>query len=151
MNPNDLDSPSRRRLLVAAVPLTLASAAWAQARTAHIVVGFAPGGAADGLARLMSGKLRGVAGTTVVVDNRVGAGARIAIDYTRVAPADGSVMVLVPDATMFLYPHVYKSLNYDVFRDFTPIGAVAVGPQVLLAWTGLPVNNVRELVAHAKA
>ncbi|MBI5719294.1 MAG: hypothetical protein HZC37_16625 [Burkholderiales bacterium] len=133
MHPSDI---ARRQLLAAAL-LPFAPASPAQARTAYIVVGFAPGGAADGLARLMGDKLRGVAGTTVVVENRVGAGARIAIDYVRTAAPDGSVMMLVPDATMFLYPHVYKSLSYDVFRDFTPVTrligmslAMFVGPMV---------------------
>lgn len=153
MKRSELDSPTRRRLLMAAVPLSLAPAAWAQAGTAHIVVGFAPGGAADGLARLMSDKLRGVAGTTVVVDNRVGAGARIAIDYTRLAPADGSVMVLVPDAAMVLYPYVYKKLSYEPERDFMPVTrligmslAMFVGPMVPDS-----VATVPDYVAWVKA
>lgn len=155
MNRNDPSSPGRRRLMAAAalLPLSMNVLAQTAGRTAHIVVGFAPGGAADGLARLMSEKLRGVAGSTVVVDNRVGAGARIAIDYTRTAAADGSVMMLVPDATMFLYPHVYKSLNYDVSRDFAPVTrligmslAMFVGPMVPDT-----VKTVADYVAWVKA
>jgi tripartite-type tricarboxylate transporter receptor subunit TctC len=145
----------RRHLLGATALLPLANDAWAQApaQVARIVVGFAPGGAADALARMLSDKLRGIAAPTVIVENRVGAGARIAIDFVRNAPADGSVMVFVPDATMFLYPHVYKSLSYDVFRDFTPttrlIGmslAMFVGPLV-----PQDVKTVADYVAWVKA
>jgi tripartite-type tricarboxylate transporter receptor subunit TctC len=129
---------NRRRLLAAAGALVCSMPALAQQRaTAQIVVGFTPGGAADGLARLTAEKLRGVAAPTVIVENRVGAAARIAIEYVKNAPADGSVMALVPDATMFLYPHVYKSLSYDPVRDLTPVSrligmslAMFVGPSV---------------------
>jgi tripartite-type tricarboxylate transporter receptor subunit TctC len=150
---------TRRRVMGAAAlaPLLQLPAWTAQAqtgaRTAAIVVGFPAGGAADGLARLMSDKLRGVTAPTVVVENRVGAGARIAIEHVRNAPADGSVMLLVPDATMFLYPHVYKALTYDPGRDFTPVTrligmslAMFVGPMVPDS-----VKTVADYVAWVKA
>ena len=143
----------RRSLLLATALLPAAAAVHAQARNAAIVVGFAPGGAADGLARLMSDKLRGIAGPNVVVENRVGAGARIAIEYVRNAQPDGASMVLVPDATMFLYPHVYKALPYDPARDFTPVTrlismqlAMFVGPMVPDS-----VKTVNDYVAWVKA
>lgn len=148
-------SNSRRRLLLAGALLPLGSLAMAQtaAGSARIVVGFAAGGAADGLARMMSDKLRGGFAPTVLVENRVGAGARIAIDYVRLAPADGSAMLLVPDATMMLYPHVYKQLSYDVFRDFAPVTrligmslAMYVGPMVPDS-----VKTVADYVAWVKA
>lgn len=134
-------SLSRRQWLAGAGAGALACSwpalAQQQRGTAQIVVGFAPGGAADGLARLTAEKLRGVAAPTVIVENRVGAAARIAIEYVKNAPSDGSVMALVPDATMFLYPHVYKSLSYDPVRDLTPVTrligmslAMFVGPSV---------------------
>ena len=99
---------NRRRLLAACALAAGCPGALAQTivRPAHIVVGFSPGGGADGVARLLADKLRGAYAPTVVVENRVGAGARIAIDYARQATADGTTMVFVPDATMFLYPYV---------------------------------------------
>jgi tripartite-type tricarboxylate transporter receptor subunit TctC len=144
---------ARRGLLSAAIGVTLSAPALAQARVARIIVGFPPGGAADGLARILSEKLRGVPAPSVIVENRVGAGARLAIEFVRSAPADGTVMVFVPDATMFLYPHVYKALNYDPARDFTPttrvIGmslAMFVGPMVPAS-----VRTAADYVAWVKA
>jgi len=142
----------RRELLAATTLLPLSQAGWAQARAAHIVVGFAPGGAADGLARLLADKLRGVSAPTVLVDNRVGAAARIAIDYLRNAPADGSVMALVPDATMFLYPHVYKSLSYDPARDFATVTRMIGMSLAMFIGPGVPENvkTVADYVAWVK-
>ena len=142
----------RRRLLAAGALLPLAGAVRAQAGVGHVVVGFAPGGAADGLARLLAEKLRGVTAPNVIVENRVGAAARIAIEYVRNAAADGTTMALVPDATMFLYPHVYKTLGYDPARDFTPVTrlismslAMFVGPAVPAS-----VKTVADYVAWVK-
>jgi tripartite-type tricarboxylate transporter receptor subunit TctC len=142
----------RRRLLAAGALLPLAGAVRAQAGIGHVVVGFAPGGAADGLARLLAEKLRGVTAPNVIVENRVGAAARIAIEYVRNAAADGTTMALVPDATMFLYPHVYKTLGYDPARDFTPVTrlismslAMYVGPAVPAS-----VKTVADYVAWVK-
>lgn len=137
----------RRELLAVGALLPLAQAGWAQARTAHVVVGFSPGGAADGLARLLADKLRGVSAPTVVVDNRVGAAARIAVDYVRNAPADGTVMALVPDATMYLYPHVYKSLNYDPTRDFTAVTRMIGMSLAMFIGPGVP-DNVKTLADY---
>jgi len=144
----------RRELLGAGALLSLGGTSLAQApaRTAHVVVGFPPGGAADGLARLLAEKLRGAAAPVVVVDNRVGAAARIAIEYVRNAPADGSVMMLVPDATMFLYPHVYKALNYEPARDFTPVTRMISMSLGLFVGPGVPdsVKTVADYVAWVK-
>lgn len=142
----------RREVLAAGALLPLAQSGWAQGRAAHIVVGFAPGGAADGLARLLADKLRGVSAPAVVVDNRVGAAARIAVDYVRTAPADGSVMALVPDATMFLYPHVYKALTYDPARDFVAVTRLIGMSLAMFVGPGVPdsVKNVADYVAWAK-
>ena len=145
--------PTRRTLIAAGALLPLASAVRAQAGVGRIVVGFPPGGAADGLARLIAEKLRGTMAPNVIVDSRVGAASRIAVDHVRMAPADGSVMLLVPDGLMFLYPHVYKSLSYDPARDFIPVTrlinmalAMFVGPAVPTS-----VKTVADYVTWAKA
>ena len=127
---------SRRSLLAAGAMLPLAGGAWAQSSVGRIVVGFAAGGAADGLARLAADKLRGVVAPSMVVENRIGAGARIAIEYVKNSPPDGTTMVLVPDATMFLYPHVYKELRYDPAKDFTPVTRL-----ISSACSGRPVGS----------
>lgn len=143
----------RRELLVAGALAPLAQPVWAQQQASRVVVGFAPGGAADGLARLLSDKLRVAMSTPVLVDNRVGAAARIAIEYVRVAPPDGTVMALVPDATMFLYPHVYKSLTYDPARDFTPVTRLIGMSLAMFVGPAVPekVKTVADYVAWAKS
>jgi tripartite-type tricarboxylate transporter receptor subunit TctC len=85
----------------------------------------------------LNGSLRDVMGGEVLVENRVGAAGRLAIDHVRSAAPDGSVALLAPDATMFLYPHVYSRLGYDPEHDFVPVARVAnlaialyVGPMV---------------------
>jgi tripartite-type tricarboxylate transporter receptor subunit TctC len=143
---------SRRELLAAGVLLPLGVAARAQAGVGRIVVGFAPGGAADGLARLTAEKLRDIAAPNVIVENRVGAAARIAIEYVRNAAADGTVMTLVPDATMFLYPHVYKSLSYDPARDFTPVTRLISMSLVMFVGPAVPaaVKSVKDYIEWVK-
>ncbi|MBL8337831.1 MAG: twin-arginine translocation pathway signal protein [Rhodoferax sp.] len=146
--------PLRRRQLLAATALaTIAGASFAQARPASIIVGFAPGGAADGLARLLADKLRGGVAPVVVVDNKVGAAARIAIEYVRNAAPDGQTMLLVPDATMFLYPHVYKALGYDPERDFTPVTRMIGMSLAMFVGPAVPdsVKTVADYIAWAKA
>lgn len=142
----------RRSLLAAGALQTLAGTSRAQGRPASIVVGFAPGGAADGLARLLADKLRTATGNPVLVDNRVGAAARIAIEYVRNAPPDGQTMILVPDATMFLYPHVYKSLGYDPERDFTPVTRLIGMQLAMFIGPGVPdsVKTVADYIAWVK-
>jgi tripartite-type tricarboxylate transporter receptor subunit TctC len=144
---------ARRELLVAGALASLASAGWAQARTSRVVVGFPPGGAADGLARLLSDKLRVAMAQTVMVDNRVGAAARIAVEFVRNAPTDGTVMALVPDATMFLYPHVYKALTYDPTRDFVPVTRLIGMSLAMFVGPGVPetVKTVADYVAWVKS
>ncbi|WP_171015966.1 tripartite tricarboxylate transporter substrate-binding protein [Ramlibacter sp. 2FC] len=143
---------SRRELLAAGALLPLAGAARAQAGVGRIVVGFAPGGAADGLARLTADKLRGIAAPNVIVENRVGAAARIAIEYVRNAAPDGTTMTLVPDATMFLYPHVYKSLSYDPARDFTPVTRLISMSLVMFVGPAVPssVKTVKDYIEWVK-
>ncbi|WP_341890720.1 tripartite tricarboxylate transporter substrate-binding protein [Variovorax sp. YR752] len=129
-------SRSRRQLLAGMLGLA-AGCARAQGRVARLVVGFGPGGTSDLAARAVSGSLRDAMGGEVIVENRPGAGGQLAIEHVRGAAPDGSVALLVPDAVMFLYPHVYRHLRYDPERDFVPVARVAnlaiglyVGPMV---------------------
>lgn len=143
----------RRRDLLAAGALTpLAGGALAQAGVGHIVVGFAAGGAADGLARLAAEKLRGVVAPNVVVENRIGAAARIAIEYVKASAPDGTNMVLVPDATMFLYPHVYKELKYDPAKDFIPVTRLISMSMVMYVGPAVPasVKTVKDYIEWVK-
>ncbi len=105
--------------------------------TARIIVGFPPGGAPDIVARRLADALAGKLARAVVVDNRPGAGGRIAVDAARQSPADGATLLLNPAGVLTINPHSYKKLNYDPFKDFTPISLAAqidfgfgVGPAV---------------------
>ncbi len=102
----------------------------------HILVGFAAGGTADLIARIVADKLKDTIGQPVIVDNRPGAAGRIAADAVKGAPPDGATIMVMPIGPMAVVPHTLKSISYDTLKDFTPIGlgatfqfALAVGPQ----------------------
>jgi tripartite-type tricarboxylate transporter receptor subunit TctC len=120
-------------LTAATLPALPASAA---VKLARLIVGFPPGGSVDFVARLLADQLKTYA-ETVIVENRGGAGGRIALEALRSAPADGTVMALTPGDQLSLFPHIYKSLPYDAERDFSPVSTVcsvqflfSVGPMV---------------------
>ena len=92
---------------------------------AKIIVGFPAGGSFDAIARLVAEKARTELNRPIVVDNKTGAGGRIAVDALKSSPADGSVVMLGPDALTALYPFTFKKLNYDSKKDLVPIGTVA--------------------------
>src|SRR5713226_393871 len=106
-------------------------------KPARIVVGFPAGGGTDVTARILADGLRASYASTVVVENKPGAGSRIAVEHVKNADADGSVMLFTPDFPMTLYPHSFRSLNYDPLKDFTPVGPATksmlsynIGPMV---------------------
>ena len=106
-------------------------------KTARIVMGFPAGGSGDSIARLLAERIKGSYAPVVLVENRVGAGGRLAMDHVKAAEADGSALVLAPASVMVIYPHVYKRLSYDPLKDFAPVSTVctfqfglSVGPAV---------------------
>lgn len=152
-SPSPFFSMHRRSLLAASAGLILGNAASAQPAVGRIVVGFPPGGAADALARLLSGSLQTAMAANVIVDNRVGAASRIAVEHVKDASADGSVVLLVPDGAMMLYPFVYRNLKYDPARDFIPVTRLVNMPLVMYVGPGVPgyVRTVADYVTWAKA
>lgn len=136
--------PNRRTALhICLAALALASltsqAVRAQSlpETARIVVGFPPGGAPDLVARRLADQLAGKLAKVVIVDNRPGASGRIAVDLARQSPPDGLTLLLNPAGVLTINPHSFKKLNYDPFKDFTPVSLAAmidfgfaVGPSV---------------------
>ncbi len=120
--------------------------------TLRIIVGFPPGGTTDAFARRMAEKLRGVYATSVVVENKPGAGGQIGVSTVMAAPADGTVMLFTPGSMITIYPHTYPKLPYKV-SDVLPISTglytafgLGVGPAVPAT-----VTNVKELIAWVKA
>src|SRR5690606_15821562 len=106
-------------------------------QTARMVVGFPPGGSIDAMSRLLADKLSGDYARTVIVENRAGAGGRIAAAFVKDADANGSIITLMPVSLLVIYPHVFKNLTYDPLTDLAPVAsacsvqfALSVGPAV---------------------
>ena len=135
---------------LAAVPALAAAQAW-PSKPVKMVVPFAAGGATDVVARLLAQKLGEEWGQSVVVENRSGAGGNIGGDVVAKAPADGYTLLMASGAIVIAGPHMYKSLPYDPVRDLVAITNVATGPQVIAVANNVPVKDLSELIAYAKA
>jgi tripartite-type tricarboxylate transporter receptor subunit TctC len=149
-----MKTPRRRFLRLAAGAAALPAAsrfAWAQAyptRPVRIVVGFAAGGSADILARLLGQWLSERLGQPFVIENRPGAGTTIATEAVVKAPPDGYTLLLVAAAA------VTSALLYDklnLIRDTAPVASISREPQILALHPSIPTNTVSEFIAYAKA
>jgi tripartite-type tricarboxylate transporter receptor subunit TctC len=128
-----------------------AGAATAQqypAKPVRIVVGFAPGGGSDFIARLIAQKLTERFGTQVMVDNRPGAGSTLAAEQVVKSPPDGYT-ILLSAASYTVNPALYK-LSFDPMNDITPIVQLSRGPYVVAVHPSVPANTLQELVALAR-
>jgi tripartite-type tricarboxylate transporter receptor subunit TctC len=145
----------RRPLLQAAAGLLLTPLAIPPAlaqelpKKISIVVGFAPGGAADHAARVVAKRLADNLGATVVVDNKAGAGGNIAHQTVARAEADGSVILLGSVGPLAIAPHLMK-VGYDPFKDLAPLTMGMNFPNVLVVPPTLGVKTLPELIALAK-
>ena len=117
----------------------------------RIIVGFAPGGTADLIARVVADKLKDTVGQPVIVDNRPGAAGRIAADLVKGAAPDGSTIMVMPIGPMAVVPHTLKQIPYDPVKDFTAIGLGATFQFALAAGPGSGAKTWGEFVAWAKA
>ena len=113
-----------------------------------ILVGFPPGGSVDVLPRMVADALRDDLGT-IVVDNKPGAGGRIALNMTKAAKPDGQTVIILPSGPMVLFPHVYKKLDDDAVKDFTPISQIARFQFGVVSGPASTVKNVAEMAAKA--
>ena len=114
-----------------------------------IVVGYPPGGSGDFLTRLAADELQKDLGVAVVVENKPGAGGNIAHEFVARSPNDGYTIL---NAThMAINRALYKELSYDPDKDFAPIGRIATGPTLICINNAVPVKDLRELIAYAKA
>lgn len=156
--------PARRRLLAAATgaALGLAVSAGAQAQSppspaasypskpVRLVVPYPPGGPTDIVARLVAQKLSEQTGQQFIVDNRPGAGGNPGAELVARSPADGHTLVVATTAHA-INPSLFKNLGYSLSKDFAPVSQLTSGPLVIVVNPQLPVRNVAELVALAKA
>ena len=140
---------------VAMVAVAFGSAACAQGkfpdRAITIVVPSAPGGTTDFTARLIAEPLSRALGQPVVIDNKAGAAGNIGNQFVAKAKPDGYTLLLAYSGYQVGNPHLFKKAGWDPIKDFTPVAMLTRAPQVLAARANLPANNLRELVAYAKA
>lgn len=138
----------RRHLLrqFGALPLAAlaaAPAARAQSGTVRVIVGFAPGGSVDALARMTADAVAAAGGRTAVVENKAGAGGRLALGLVKAAAPDGDTLLVAPQGPMTLFTHVFKQkLGYDPARDFTPVTRLVTGD---FALTVGPMSQAKDL------
>ena len=116
-----------------------------------LVVGFAPGGALDTLARAVAEQLRKSTGQPVLVENRPGASTRLSIDYVKKAPPDGNTVLLASTAPFVIFPMTYKRVNYDVERDFIPVAHLVQFPSVLSTSAAKPYKTLPQYIEWIKA
>lgn len=117
----------------------------------HLVVPYPPGGQSDLTARLVAQKLGELLEGTLIVENRPGANGTIGAELVTRAAADGYTLLLGSGGNLTLAPALYPAVRYEAPRDFTPIGRVASVPLVLVARSGLPVEDVAKLLEYARS
>jgi tripartite-type tricarboxylate transporter receptor subunit TctC len=121
------------------------------AKPVRIVVGLAPGGGTDIVARVLAARLTEMWGQQAIVENRTGAGGSIAADFVAKAAPDGHTLLLCNMATHAIGPALHKKLPYDHMRDFAPISMIGTTPNILVVHPSLPARSIGEFVALAKA
>jgi tripartite-type tricarboxylate transporter receptor subunit TctC len=139
----------------AAVAMAFGQSALAQGkfpeRAITIVVPSAPGGSTDFTARLIAEPLSRALGQPVVVENKAGASGNIGNQQVAKAKPDGYTLLLAYSGYQVGNPHLFKKAGWDPIKDFAPVAMLTRAPQVVATRGNLPVNNLRELVAFAKA
>jgi tripartite-type tricarboxylate transporter receptor subunit TctC len=143
-----------RFILLTAAAL-LGPLAWAQSdypnKTVRIIIGTPPGDSADANARSLAAKLASLTGQPFFVDNKPGAHGIIAAEAAKNAAPDGYTLLLATGGPMAINPSLYKKLPYDSLKSFDQIALLSTGGLYLVVNTNLPVTNLKELVAYAKA
>lgn len=140
-----------RRLLTLGLLASLAAPVMAQGKPPlKILVGFPPGGSADVLARMVADALKDDF-SSIVVDNKPGAAGRIALNLVKASKPDGQTVIVLPSGPMVLFPHVYKKLDYDAVKDFTPISQIARFQLGVVAGPSAGVQSLGEMIAKARA
>jgi tripartite-type tricarboxylate transporter receptor subunit TctC len=151
---------SNRALLGVALAVVAAVAiepAWAQGEASYptkpirVIVGFAAGGGNDLFARLVGQKLSENIGQPVVIENKAGAGGRIAVEYVKNQPADGYTVMVAASGAMAVAAAIYPKLAYHPTRDFIPITMIASFPLILAGPVNEQIKSVKDLVAYGKA
>jgi len=141
------------RILLLALVVAAADAraqSW-PTRPVRILVGFAPGGSTDIVARLIAQEMSKTIGQQVVVDNRPGAGSAIAAELTAKAPPDGHTLFACTTGVFAIMPFLYAKLGYNYEKDLAPITQTGSLPYIIVLHPSLPARNVKEFIALAKS
>ncbi len=141
--------------LVVALSLAASSAfaQWRPTAPVRFIVGYAPGGATDQLARVVAAEINkaGRLGQPVIVENKAGAGGLLGADYVAKAPPDGHIVCVCSTASITVAGLLGEKPQYDPVKDFAPLSGGWSSGMVMVVRPDLPVNNIQELVAYAKA
>jgi tripartite-type tricarboxylate transporter receptor subunit TctC len=141
------------KIISALVVLLTACAASAQtypSKPIRLVVGFAPGGAADIIARTMSDPLARALGQAIIVDNRPGAGSSVAAELVAKSPPDGYTIMIASQSGMIINPIINKNVGYVTARDFVALTQVTSSPLVVAVNPAMKVSSIADLIAEAK-
>lgn len=117
----------------------------------HVIVGFAAGGGNDLFARLVCQKFEELSGAKVVIENKVGAGGRLAADYAARQPADGYTLLVGATGQMSIASAIYPNLSYHPTKNFIPLNMIASFPLVMVVAADSPIKTPQDLVTWAKA
>jgi tripartite-type tricarboxylate transporter receptor subunit TctC len=120
------------------------------AKPIRLVVGFAPGGAADFVARALSEPLSRGLGQPIIVDNKPGAGSSIAAEHVARSAPDGYTVLIASPSSILVNPLIMPKLGYQSFRDLAPVGRVTTSPLVVAVSPALGIGTLGELIEHAK-
>src|SRR6187397_107315 len=138
------------KCMVALTLTALAAAASAQnypSKSIRFLVGFAPGGSTDIVARLIAQKMTDNVGQQVVVDNRAGAGGIIAAEILAKSPPDGYTILACTTGNFAIIPYLYKTVPYNADKDLLPVTQSGSLPYIIVVHPSLPVKNVKDLLA----
>jgi tripartite-type tricarboxylate transporter receptor subunit TctC len=147
----------RNASLALAALATAAPSAWAQGEANYptkpirVIVGFAAGGGNDLFARLIQPKLSEYLGQNVIVENKPGAGGRIAVEFVKNQPADGYTVMVAASGQMAIAAAIFPKLPYHPTRDFVPLTMIASFPLILAGPANDTIKSVKDLVAYGKA
>lgn len=146
---------NRRNLLTSltlAAAMLAAPSAWAQSeKTLRVIVGFPAGVSIDVVTRILTEKMKDELKRPIIVDNRPGAGGRLAADVLKASSPDGNTVMITPIVVPVLAPMVFNKLNYNPEVDFAPVGKVCDFSFALAVPANSPVKNLKEYAAWLKA
>ena len=137
------------KVALLAVGISAFSGVFAQS-TVKLLVGFPPGGGTDAIARILAEKLKDQLGTTVVVENKSGAGGQLAAQALKAAAPDGLTLFLTHDHTISILPQVVKTPGFDSAKDFVPVAGFATFVNAFAVSGGTPAKTYQDYVAWVR-